>query len=57
MGFGQASHRYRSRRDPAVELRMRIKEPAECRVRYGYRRLHARLQREGRQISHTPGSS
>jgi putative transposase len=52
MGFGRASHRYRSRRDPAVELRMRIKELAETRVRYGYRRLHVLLQREGWQINH-----
>ena len=51
-GFGRASHRYLSRRDPAVELRMRIKELAESRVRYGYRRLHVLLQREGWQINH-----
>ena len=52
MGFGRASHRYRSRRDPAVELRMRLKELAECRVRYGYRRLHVLLQREGWRVNH-----
>lgn len=52
MGFGRASHRYLSRRDPAVELRMRIKELAESRVRYGCRRLHVLLQREGWQINH-----
>lgn len=52
MGFGRASQRYRSRRDPAVELRMRLKDLAEARVRYGYRRLHVLLQREGWQINH-----
>lgn len=52
MGFGRASHRYRPRRDPAVEIRMRLKELAEARVRYGYRRLHVLLQREGWQINH-----
>ena len=52
MGFGRASHRYTSRRDPAVELRMRLKELAESRVRYGYRRLHILLQREGWQVNH-----
>ena len=52
MGFGRASHRYQSRRDPAVELRMRLKELAESRVRYGYRRLHILLQREGWQVNH-----
>lgn len=50
--FGRASHRYRSRRDPALELRMRIKELAEGRVRYGYRRLHVLLQREGWHVNH-----
>lgn len=52
MGFGRASHRYQSRRDPAVELRMRLKELAESRVRYGYRRLHILLQREGWHVNH-----
>ena len=52
MGFGRASHRYQSRREPAVELRMRLKELAEARVRYGYRRLHVLLQREGWQVNH-----
>jgi putative transposase len=32
-GFGRASHRYRSRRDPALELRLRLKDLAESRVR------------------------
>lgn len=31
---------------------MRLKELAESRVRYGYRRLHILLQREGWQINH-----
>ncbi len=52
MGFGRASHRYRSRRDPAVELRMRLRELAESRVRYSYRRLHFLLQREGWRVNH-----
>ncbi len=52
MGFGRASHRYQSRRDPAVALRLRLKELAESRVRYGYRRLHVLLQREGWQLNH-----
>ena len=51
-GLGRASRRYQSRRDPAVELRMRLKELAESRVRYGYRRLHILLQREGWQVNH-----
>ena len=36
-GFGRASHRYKSRRDPQVALRMRRKELTETRVRYGYK--------------------
>ncbi len=52
MGFGRASHRYQSRRDPEVELRMRLKELAESRVRYGYRRLHILQQREGWHVNH-----
>lgn len=51
-GFGRASHRYKSRRDPHVALRMRLKELAETRVRYGYRRLHVLLRREGWQVNH-----
>lgn len=52
MGFGRASHRYQSKRDPATELRMRLKELAGSRVRYGYRRLHVLLQREGWHVNH-----
>ena len=52
MGFGRTSHRYRSRRDPAVELRLRLKDLAESRVRYGYRRLHVLLRREGWPVNH-----
>lgn len=51
-GFGRASHRYRSRRDPQEPLRGRLKELAAARVRYGYRRLHVLLRREGWQANH-----
>ena len=47
MGFGRSSQRYRSRRDPQVVLRMRLKDLAAVRVRYGYRRLQVLLRREG----------
>lgn len=46
-GFHRSTQRYRARRDPPVELRMRLKELAAARVRYGYRRLHLLLRREG----------
>jgi putative transposase len=52
MGFERTSHRYRSRRDPALELRMRLKDLAESGVRYGYRRLHVLLRREGWPVNH-----
>ncbi len=45
--FARSSQRYRSRRDPQTALRMRLKELAAARVRYGYRRLHVLLRREG----------
>lgn len=51
-GFGRASQRYQSRRDPQTALRLRLKELAEARVRYGYRRLHVLLQREGWEVNH-----
>jgi putative transposase len=42
---------YRSRADPQTELRIRLKELAAARVRYGYERLHTLLVREGWQIN------
>lgn len=38
---------YRSRKDPRTALRLRMKELAQSRIRYGYRRLHVLLRREG----------
>ncbi len=51
-GFGRSSQRYRKRADPQVALRMRLKELAAARVRYGYRRLHILLRREGWKVNH-----
>jgi putative transposase len=51
-GTARSSYRYRSRRDPQTALRMRMKELAAIRVRYGYRRLHVLLQREGWSANH-----
>ena len=45
MGSGRSSQRCRSRRDPQVALRMRLKDLAAVRVRHGYRRLHVLLRR------------
>ncbi len=38
---------YRSVKDPQLKLRLRMRELAQSRVRYGYRRIHVLLRREG----------
>jgi len=50
-GFPRSSQRYRSRAAPQGELRLRLKELAAARVRYGYRRLHVLLRREGWSVN------
>jgi putative transposase len=42
-------HCYRSVKDPKLELRRRMHELAQVRIRYGYRRIHVLLRREGWQ--------
>src|SRR5579859_111461 len=43
----RGTYRYRSCLDPRTELRMRIREIAQARVRYGYRKIRVLLNREG----------
>ncbi len=43
---------YRSRKKTWNELRIRLRDLAAVRVRYGYRRLHVLLRREGWRINH-----
>ena len=38
---------YHSRKDPRQDLRARMRELAQTRVRYGYRRIHVLLRRDG----------
>ncbi len=45
--MARASFRYQSCRDPQLALRMRLKELAATRIRFGYRRLTVLLRREG----------
>jgi putative transposase len=45
----RSTYFYRSRRPDRAPLTTRIKEIAETRVRYGYRRIHVLLRREGRE--------
>ena len=51
MGAPLSSQRYRSRRAPELELRTRLHALAIERVRWGYRRLHVLLEREGRRVN------
>ena len=43
----RSTHYYRSVKDPQLALRQRMREIAQVRVRYGYRRIHVLLRREG----------
>ncbi len=52
MRFDRSSHRYRGHRSEQAPLRHRIKEIAAVRPRYGYRRIHVLLRREGWAINH-----
>lgn len=47
VGQHRSNQYYRSCKDPRVDLRNRMRELAQVRVRYGYRRLHILLRREG----------
>jgi putative transposase len=46
-----SSYRYKARRRGQAELEMRIKEICQTRIRYGYRRVHVLLRREGWPIN------
>lgn len=52
VGLQRSSYYYRKHRNPQDELRIRLKDLAATRVRYGYRRLHVLLVREGWSINH-----
>ena len=52
MGCALSSQRYRSSRPPQEGLRQRLRELALERVRWGYRRLHVLLKREGVVVNH-----
>ncbi|AXC16087.1 Mobile element protein (plasmid) [Acidisarcina polymorpha] len=52
----RATLRYEHHRDPQDALRVRLRELAGSRVRYGYRRLTVLLKREGWEVNAKPGS-
>jgi putative transposase len=51
MLLGRSSWHYESRKDPQEALRRRLRELAMARPRYGYRRLHILLRREGWEVN------
>jgi len=52
VGIGRSSARYRSGRRDDAAVRTRLRELAAERPRFGYRRLHALLRREGVVVNH-----
>lgn len=48
----RSAYRYRSVARDQTALRLRLRDLAAARVRYGYRRLHLLLQREGWRVNH-----
>ena len=52
IGYHRSTYRSRSRAKDQTALRMRLRELASVRVRYGYRRLHTLLRREGWRVNH-----
>ncbi len=51
MAAGRSTVRYVSVRSPEDALRRRLRELAQTRVAYGYRRLHVLLRREGWKVN------
>ncbi len=52
VGLAPATYYYRARRPEPVELREKFKVLAAQRPRWGYRRLHVLLKREGHHVNH-----
>ena len=50
--IARASLRYQSQARDQGALKIRLRDLAQGRVRYGYRRLHVLLQREGWHVNH-----
>lgn len=52
MRLARSRWQYRSRRPRREALRTRLRELAVARPRWGYKRLHVLLRREGQQVNH-----
>jgi putative transposase len=50
--YQRSTYYYRSVADEQAELKIRIRDIAQSRVSYGYRRIHVMLKREGWKINH-----
>jgi len=48
--LNRGTFRYCTHKDPRTALRLRIREIAQTRVRYGYRKIRVLLNREGWQV-------
>lgn len=49
--FDTSTYHYKSRRTDQAPLERRIKEICETRIRYGYRRVHVLLLRDGWKLN------
>src|SRR5580692_4155077 len=49
----RGTYRYSSQKNPWTALRMKIREIAQARVRYGYRKIRVLLNREGWGVGKT----
>jgi putative transposase len=54
--LARATYRYEGHQEQWIELRMRIREIAQTRVRYGYRMIRVLLNREGWKVGWIVGS-
>src|SRR5262249_54880672 len=52
IGLMRSTLRYEPRREDPADLCSRLRELAMARPRFGYRRLHVLLRREGRRVNH-----
>lgn len=48
--LARSTERYRSQKDGQTALRLRIREIAQARIRYGYRKVRVLLNREGWKV-------
>ena len=51
LGHSRSTQRYQSTQEDRAALRIRIRDLAATRFRYGYLRIHVLLRREGWQVN------